>query len=181
MPTVNSAHRRFRRVAGVRTPDNDHNTPLVQRVADLADREAVTTAYIVSNANYLRRLGITADQVEPDLARRAARLNRIAMRQLLRRHGVQTTHEAKPSTDITRDSIFNFPVDSIVVWMGADLWDFEEAYTVLDRFNVDLSDAQVMRLLKAGRAGTRTPAPLCRGQAQSLYEILEKYRKHNRK
>ena len=144
-------------------------------LAALADSHAMTEAYVATRPDILESVGLDPGWITGEVVACAARINLLTSRSILRRNGGKRT-EPIP-VDVHRDEIFGFDIRLIAIWMGADGWEFEEAYPVLDEFQCDLSDDCIQRYLRDGRKGTgREPAPLSPGQAETLRELSEKLR-----
>ena len=77
--------------------------------------------------------------------------------------------QASPST---RKKLFDFPVTSVLRYLGKEEWDFLEVKNVMRELDVDPADATIRAQLRAGVLGTRgEPAKLTENQKETLENI----------
>lgn len=123
-----------------------------------------------------RRLMSEYDQ---DLRNRIREINRRAgygeRGEKLRVRWNETSSNPNSPTEPTkqRTKLFNFPLTSVVRWMGSEHWTLSEARRVLERMGFDIADNTILTQLGAGKNGKRgEPADLSPAQANQLYEHL---------
>ncbi len=90
------------------------------------------------------------------------------------RQSIPTTDGPAPAKKgTTRDTLFGYPVTSVIRWMGKDCWGWDEAKTALSMLKVRVADATIHAQLRAGKKGERgPPAPLNSSEEKKLYDCI---------
>ena len=163
-------------------------TSLASQIANIADNEGVTVRHIV---NRLAREGM--EGCTEALVQEAHRYHREMIDNTLRRArrlndgaDVTTTTETRkveytPATtkrqmgEVVRAQIFGYSATSVLRWMGANGWGFEDAAVVMATIGAArIADSTIRIQLNAGRDGRRGPAaPVTPAQAKKLRELAK--------
>lgn len=160
---------------------------LIRRLAELADFEAMHAVDVIKHPDLLKKAKLRQEQFTPEMAQLADRHNAKEFQALCKKYGANRrqekqvwedsdfqTKKAVETSTKQRTKLFNFPITSVLRWMGQDLWSVADAIKVTNHFKIDVAEATISAQLRAGRKGTRgEPASLTEEQAAALYAILE--------
>lgn len=180
----------------VAVPTTSVNNEIAAQIAAIADEQGVTVRFV---AEQLKRNGM--DGVTDELVAESSRILRDEVDSVLRRarhlnegRGHVQVVEAGAKVQmveagakvqvvvpkkervmgkVIRGNILGYSATSVLRWMGANGWSFEDAAVVCAATGcARISDVTIRLQLKAGKDGTRGPAaPVTAAQAKKLVEM----------
>lgn len=154
-----------------------HRSSDVARLCALADYTGLAPQQLIHSPAG-REVGIKMFEYAGYVVGEAERIWQGYQKPATRTAAVVAEVVAKPKRKSTdkpvRAKLLGYSITSVIRWMGAEGWEFDDVVAVLTYGDdmVNLSDVTIRLQLKAGRDGSRGPAaPVTPAQAKQLRKM----------